>query len=112
MTETNTMTITFNGKTTNINGLPPRQVRSWDDSINIKFYDRGKRTSPQITKRGILKAPRSETQLYVNGKYFIQFPFKLSEDSKDTVKRAFQYLYCYGCGLEEIQRIFKITYYK
>ena len=86
MTETNTLTITFNGKTTNINGLPARQVRSWDDSINIKFYDRGKRTSPQITKRGILKAPRSETQLYV--------------------------IECYGCGLEEIQRIFKITYYK
>ena len=106
------MTIRYNGKTTTINGLPSQPVREWDSNIKLNFYDRGKRTSPTITKTGKFKPPRKETQFYVNGKYFIQFPTTLNQQEKEQVMKAFFILYCGGCDLDEIKRLFKKAYYK
>ena len=108
---TNSLTITYRGVKTRINGLPDEPVREWDKSIKIKFYDRGKNTPPTIT-RGRLKFPRSETQLYINNKYFLQFPEPLTQPERDEVQRIFIYLYRCGCDLEEIKRLFKASFYQ
>lgn len=104
--------ISYGGKTTNINGLPVFKVRAWNDDIKIKFYHRGTKSIITVTPTGGIKLPRSETQLYINGKYFIQFNSNLSKKSEDTVTRIFKDLYCFGCDLEEIKRIFKVSFYQ
>ena len=63
-------TISWN-KTTTVTGLPEHQVRGWDNNIKIKFYHRGVKSVPTLTANEGYKIPRNETQLYVNGKYFI-----------------------------------------
>lgn len=104
--------ITYANKQTNINGLPEQKLRDWNSNIKIKFYHRGRNKFPTITPTGSIKLPRNETQLYINGKYFIQFSTDLSTESEDTVTRIFRDLYCYGCDLEEIKKIFKSSFYK
>ena len=105
-------TISYGNKQTTVNGLPEHQVRGWDNSIKIKFYHRGVKSMPTITATGGIKIPRKETQLYINGKYFIQFNSNLSKESEDKVIEIFKCLYCYGCDLDTIKSLFKTSFYK
>ena len=107
-----TYTITWNGRKTNINGLPETPVRNWDNNIKIKFYHRGRYSHPKITKTGKIKYPRQETQLYINGKYFLQFSWNLTAENEETITHTIQYLYCYGCSLDEIKRLLKHCFYQ
>ena len=107
-----TYTINWNGRKTNINGLPDQPVRKWNDNIKIKFYHRGKYSQPKITKTGKFKAPRQETQIYINGKYFLQLSWNLSKENEETFTRIFKDLYCYGADLEEIKRLLKYSFYQ
>lgn len=107
-----TYTITWGNRKTNINGLPDKQVRYWDTDIQIKFYHRGKRSYPTVTKTGKFKAPREETQLYINGKYFLQFSWNLTPDNESKITEMIQYLYCFGCDLDEIKRLLKASFYQ
>lgn len=108
-------TITFRNKKTTINGLPEKQVRYWDNNITIKFYQRGKRLlegNIKYDSKGNLILPRNETQLFINGKYFLNFKWLVNEDFKKEVITIIKYLYCYGCDLEEIKRLLKEIFYK
>lgn len=107
-----TYTITWNGRKTNINGLPDKQVRYWDNTIKVKFYHRGTRSVPTITKTGKFKAPREETQLYINGKYFLQFTWNTTPENESNLLEIIQYLYCFGCDLPEIKRLLKGVFYQ
>lgn len=105
-------TVTFGNKKTTINGLPEKQVRYWDNDFTIKFYERGKRLQIKYDSKGNLKLPRNETQLFINGKYFLNFNWIVNEDFKKQVTKIIIYLYCYGCELEEIKRLLKEIFYK
>lgn len=105
-------TVTFGNKKTTINGLPEKQVRYWNNNIKIKFYERGKRLQIKTDSDGNLILPRNETQLYINGKYFLNFNWLVNEDFKKRVTEIIIYLYCYGCELEEIKRLLKEIFYK
>lgn len=105
-------TITWNGRKTNINGLPETPVRNWDDNITIKFYHRGRYSQPTITKTGKFKAPRNETQIYINGKYFLQLSWNLSAENEEVFIKIFKDLYCYGADLNEIKRLLKASFYQ
>ena len=107
-----TYTITWNGRQTTINGLPDRQVRYWDNNIKIKFYHRGRYSHPKITATGKIKYPRQETQIYINGKYFLQLSWNLSRENEETFTKIFKDLYCFGCSLEEIKRLLKASFYQ
>ena len=113
-----TYTITYGNRTTNINGLPDKQVRYWDNDIKIKFYHRGSKYSHNqyiIDKYGFglnPKKPRQETQLYINGKYFLQFKEDLTPENEAKITEMIQYLYCFGCDLDEIKRLFKACFYQ
>lgn len=107
-----TYTITWNDKKVNINGLPDYQVRSWNNDFTIKFYHRGKRSFPIITDKGRFKPPRKETQVYVNGKYFLQLIWDTSPENEEIIKKIIIDLYCYGCGIDEIKRLLKATFYQ
>lgn len=107
-----TYTITWNNKTVNVTGLPDTPVRNWHNNFTIKFYHRGKRSFPTLTKTGKFKAPRRETQIYVNGKYFLQLIWDTTPENEETIKEIMIYLYCFGCDLEEIQRIVKTVFYQ
>lgn len=105
-------TITWNGRQTNIHGLPEKQVRTWDDDIQIKFYHRGKYSYPVITPTGKVKTPRTETQIYINGKYFLQLIWNTTEENEETITGIIKYLYCFGCNMDEIKRLLKKTFYQ
>ena len=105
-------TITWNGQKTNINGLPENQVRYWDNNITIKFYHRGKNKYPTIDDTGKINFPREETQLYINGKYFLQLSWNTTEENEEKITNIIIYLYCYGCDLPEIKRLLKGAFYK
>lgn len=107
-----TYTITWNGRKTTINGLPETQVRYWDNNIKIKFYHRGRYSHPEITANGKIKYPRQETQIYINGKYFLQLSWNLTHENEATITEAIQYLYCYGASLDEIKRLLKLCFYQ
>ena len=107
-----TYTITWNGRNTNINGLPDQPIRNWDNSIKIKFYNRGTYSQPKITKTGKFKAPRNETQVYINGKYFLQLSWNLTPANEETFTKIFKDLYCYGCELDNIKRLLKASFYQ
>lgn len=105
-------TITYNGSEYKINNFPDDQVRGWDNNIKIKFYHRGKYSSPKITNSGGIKLPRYETQIYINGKYFIQLRFTTTPENESNITYIIKFLYCYGCDLDEIKRILKWVFYK
>lgn len=107
-----TYTITWNGRNININGLPETPVRYWDTNIKIKFYHRGKYSYPTITDTGKFKKPRTETQLYINGKYFLQLNWNLSKENEETFTKIIKDLYCFGCELDEIKRLLKHCFYQ
>ena len=107
----NNYTITWNGRKTTFS-LPDEPVRYWDNSIKIKFYHRGTRSYPTITKTGKFKAPRTETQLYINGKYFIQFSWTLNNENKEVITQMIQYLYIFGCDLPTIKDCLKRAFYQ
>ena len=107
--------INFGNHKTTINGLPEKQVRYWDKDITIKFYYRGTRSLQRPIKtdsKGNLILPRNETQLFINGKYFLNFNWIVNEEFKKELTFIIKYLYCYGCDLEEIKRILKEIFYK
>ena len=106
------LTITWNNRQLNVNGLPDEPVRSWDNDINIKFYHRGKYSYPVITPTGKVKTPRTETQLYINGKYFLQLKWNTSPENEETITSIIKYLYCFGCDMDEIKRILKKAFYQ
>ena len=105
-------TITWGNRTLTVNGLPDNKVREWNPNIKVKFYHRGTTGKYRITKTGWLKPPRNETQLYINGKYFLQFSWNLSKDNEAKIMEMIRYLYCFGCDLDEIKRIFKKAFYQ
>lgn len=97
----NTYTITWksydrNSKIT-INNVPKEPIRAWDSNIKIKFYDR--------------YTSRQGTQLFINGKYFLNFKGSLNEDVKNNVKRIIKELYMLGVNLDEIKGIYKKLLY-
>lgn len=102
----NKLTLTFGNKTTNII-LPLKPIRKWDKDIKVKFYQRGNRSWPTITKNGGFKPPRQETILYINGSYMLQFPTRLGQKGKETILETIIILYCYGCDFEEIKRLLR-----
>lgn len=104
-------TVTFGNKKTTINGLPETQVRYWDKDFKIKFYERGKRLKIKYDSKGDLILPRNETQLFINGKYFLNFKWIVNEDFKKQVTNIIIYLYCYGCDFDEIKRLLKEIFY-
>ena len=105
-------TITWNGRQLNVNGLPEAPIRTWDDNIKIKFYHRGKYSYPVITPSGKFKRPREETQIYINGKYFLQLIWNTTEENEEIITGIIKYLYCYGCDLDEVKRILKKAFYQ
>lgn len=105
-------TINWNGRKTNINGLPETPVRNWDNTIKIKFYHRGRYSHPTLTKTGKIKYPRQETQIYINGKYFLQLNWNLTPENEATFTKIFKDLYCYGADLNEIKRLLKLSFYQ
>ena len=110
-TITNEYTITWNGRKTTFK-LPEKPVRYWDSNIKIKFYHRGTRTYPSITPFGNFKAPRQETQLYINGKYFIQLSWSTTPENEKVITEMIQYLYIFGCDLPEIKKALKRAFYQ
>ena len=112
MFKISTYTITWNGRQLAINGLPDKQVRYWDDSIQIKFYHRGTRSYPTLTKTGKFKTPRLETQLFINGKYFLQLSWNTTPENEEKITEMIQYLYCFGCDLDEIKKLLKKAFYQ
>lgn len=105
-------TITWNGRKVNINGLPENPVRYWDNEIIIKFYHRGKYSYPTITDTGKFKKPREETQLYINGKYFLQLKWNTTPENEKVITDIIRYLYCFGCDMDEIKRLLKKVFYQ
>ena len=94
----NTYTITWNGRKTTFE-LPEKQVRYWDNNIKIKFYHRGTRGIHTVYKslmEGNFKTPRNETQLYINGKYFIKLSWNTTKDNERVITEMIQYLYVFG----------------
>ena len=59
-----------------------------------------------------MKIPRAETQVYINGKYFLQLSWNLSPENEETVTEMIQYLYCFGCEMDEIKRLLKESFYQ
>ena len=113
-TISNDYTITWNGRKTTFK-LPDKQVRNWDNDIKIKFYQRGKRgiyTASQSLLNGKFKKPRNETQLYINGKYFVQLSWSLSEENKKVITQMIIILYCYGYDLPDIKQALKQAFYQ
>ena len=89
-------------------------MREWDKTNIVKFYDRGKYSyrNIQYTKKGFIKKPRQETQVYLNGKYFIQVPGICNNKGKEVISKVIYILYRYGCDFNEIKRICKLCFYK
>lgn len=108
----NTITFTYRGNQTRINGLPHQILRHWDNNNIIKFYHRGRNSWPTFTKTGKFKAPRDETQIYLNGKYFLQVNHSMSQEGEETTLKLIKVLYCCGCEWKEIKRILKHCFYQ
>ena len=61
---------------------------------------------------GKFKKPRTETQLYINGKYFVQFTWSLTDENKEIITQMIKVLYCYGYDLPEIKDCLKEAFYQ
>ena len=61
---------------------------------------------------GKFKKPRQETQLYINGKYFVQFSWSLTKENKKVISEMILYLYCFGYDLPDIKEALKRAFYK
>lgn len=114
-TISNNYTITWNGRKTTFN-LPEKPVRYWDNDIKIKFYHRGTRGSytayRSIMETGKFKTPRTETQLYINGKYFIQLSWSTTPENEKVITEMIQYLYIFGYDLPDIKKALKRAFYQ
>lgn len=114
-TKPNVYTIKYGGMTTNIN-LPPQPIRKWNNNYKIRFYHRGGKYRrdypPLFYELEGRKPPRRETQIYVDGKYFLQLKSDINKEGEEVVRNAFKILYCFGCDLEEIKRILQKCFYK
>ena len=80
-----------------INGMPNKPIRAWNSNIKIKFYDR--------------YTSRQDTQLFINGKYFLNFKGSLNEDAKTNVEKNIKVLYMLGVNLDGIKGIYKKLIY-
>ena len=110
----NEYTIRWNGRKTTFN-LPEKPVRYWDSNIKIKFYHRGTRSHYSVYKslmNGKFKKPREETQLYINGKYFIQLSWSTTEQNEKVITEMIQYLYIFGYDLPKIKDALKRAFYQ
>ena len=61
---------------------------------------------------GKFKKPREETQLYINGKYFIQLSWNTSQENEKVITEMIQYLYIFGYDLPEIKKALKQAFYQ
>lgn len=61
---------------------------------------------------GKFKKPRQETQLYINGKYFVQFSWSLTDKNKEIITQMIIILYCYGYDLPDIKEALKQAFYQ
>lgn len=106
----NYINVTWGHKKTRIMLPDGDPVREWNFNNKVKFYDRGARMRINYTKKGYIKPPRSETQIYVNGKYFLQV-HRLNENGRKVVLRVIYVLYCYGFDWDEIKNTCKKCFY-
>ena len=61
---------------------------------------------------GKFKKPRHERQLYIKGKYFVQFSLSLTEENKKVITQMIIILYCYGYDLPDIKNALKRAFYQ
>ena len=87
-------------------------MREWDENNKIKFYNRGALKRIKYNKNGSIKKPRFETQIYLNGKYFLQVPYTCDENGKEVIFKVIYLLYRCGADWEEIKRLCKLCFYK
>ena len=95
--------------------IPDEPVRYWDNNIKIKFYHRGVRgtyTAYKSIMNGKFKKPRDETQIYINGKYFVQLSWNTSQENETVITQMIQYLYIFGYDLPEIKEALKQAFYQ
>ena len=107
----NKLIITWGRKKTNLILPDGDPVRKWDNTNKIKFYDRGARMRISYTKKGYVKPPRNETQIYVNGKYFLQVS-RCGQQGREVILKVIHALYCYGLDWDEIKTTCKKCFYK
>lgn len=90
--------------------LPSDEIINNPNDLKIKFYNRGKYAYRSTLRMGKAKIPRSDTQIYINNKYFFVINTILREEVKENISNIIKYCYAYGLSIEEIQREFKIAY--
>ena len=61
---------------------------------------------------GKFKKPREETQIYINGKYFIQLSWNTSKENERVITEMIQFLYCFGYELPAIKDALKRAFYQ
>lgn len=61
---------------------------------------------------GKFKKPRTETQIYINGKYFIQLSWSTTPENEEVITEMIQFLYCFGYELPDIKKALKRAFYQ
>lgn len=90
--------------------LPNEKPVKDPKDLKIKYYNRGKYSYRQTLRAGKFKAPRNDTQIYINNKYFFVINTILKEETKENISNIIKYCYMYGLSIEDIQTEFKKAY--
>ena len=107
-----TLTYTKNGVTNSHTiYLPNDDIVRPPSKLNIKFYQRGNDYPALYYAYWNKKKPRKNTQLYINGKYFLNFNFITTTEFNIEVETIIKILYSYGLELEEIKAELKQLFY-
>ena len=90
--------------------LPSEKPVNDPRDLKIKFYQRGKYAYRSTLRTGKFTAPRNDTQIYVNNKYFFVINTTLTDKTKEAISNIIKYCFMYGLSIEEIQLEFKKAY--